>query len=166
MTIYRLRVAGVPAPKGSLKCVGRGARHQLIEDDDGGGKRRWRKTLTEAAQGLAERIGRPLGEEGQAITLAALVVVPRPKAAARRQLPTTRSAGDLDKLFRMLADALVDGGVMADDSRMVAIQAVKVYETAERPTGVVLYVTDSPNPHQRILTAVLDAAPELREINR
>ena len=80
MTIYRLRVEGVPAPKGSLKCVGRGARHQLVEDDDGGTKRRWRKTLTEAAQQLAGRL--PNGGDA-GVLVGVLILEERPPSARR-----------------------------------------------------------------------------------
>ncbi len=162
MTIYRLRVAGVPAPKGSLKCVGRGARHQLIEDDKTGARRRWRKTLTEAAQQLAGRLPAPL--DGP-IAVGVLFVLPRPRAS-RRQLPTARSAGDLDKLLRMVADVLTCADVIVDDSRIILTIPAKVYETEGRPPGVVIYVTDDPNPHARILSAVLDAAPELKEMGK
>jgi Holliday junction resolvase RusA-like endonuclease len=41
--------------------------------------------------------------------------------------PATRNSGDLDKLVRAGLDALVDAGVMTDDSLVVAITTRKVW---------------------------------------
>lgn len=167
MTIYRLTTYGTPAPKGSLKCIGaRGPiKHQLIEDDKTGARKTWRNHLTTAAQGLADRLGEPLGQNGAAVAIGALFVLPRPKSATKRLLPTTRSGGDLDKFCRMACDALVDGGVIVDDSRIALLLSMKVYEVPTRQPGLVLYVTDESDPHERILRALLKSAPELREMN-
>lgn len=156
MTIYRLRVRGVPAPKGSLKCVGRGTRHQLIEDDKTGARRRWRKTLTEAARQLAGRL--PDGGEA-GVLVGVLVLLERPAAAAKRALPTTRSAGDCDKHLRMSMDSLDSAEVFADDSRVVLAIAAKAYATG--PPGAVVYVAPIGTRPGAILDAMLADAPEL-----
>ena len=156
MTIYRLRVTGVPAPKGSLKCVGRGARHQLIEDDKTGARRRWRKTLTEAARQLAGRL--PDGGEA-GVLVGVLTLVERPASAAKRALPTTRSAGDCDKHLRMSMDCLDAGDVYVDDSRVVLAIAAKAY--ANGPPGAIVYVAPIGADPRQILDLMLVAAPEL-----
>jgi Holliday junction resolvase RusA-like endonuclease len=41
--------------------------------------------------------------------------------------PATRNSGDIDKLVRAALDALVDGGVLVDDSLVVDVTARKVW---------------------------------------
>jgi Holliday junction resolvase RusA-like endonuclease len=157
--ILQLRVAGIPQPKGSMKCVGRGGgRHQLVEDDKTGERRRWRKTLTEAAQQLAGR----LPDSGDAgVIVGVLALVPRPASAARRALPTTRSAGDADKLFRAVGDALDQAGVYTDDSRIVLALSAKAYAPDGTP-GAIIWVAPVGTRPGRILDLMLDFAPALR----
>ena len=168
MTVWRLKVTGPPAPKGSMKCIGgRGpGKPQLLEDAKTGDRKVWRERLTAAARGLASRLPEPLGQDGAAVAMGALFVLPRPRSAASRPLPTTRSGGDLDKLRRMLGDALDSAEVDVDASRIALVQAAKVYETPGRHAGVHAYITDEHDPSQRILQALLEAAPELRGMNR
>lgn len=159
MTIHRLRVEGTPAPKGSLKCIGgRGPiKHQLIEDDKTGDRAAWRTRLASAASQLAGK----LPDNGDAgVIVGVLALVARPASAARRNLPTTRSAGDVDKHARMTLDALDDGGVFSDDSRVVLVIAGKAFTDA-KPGAVVYVAPISDDPH-RILTAMLQAAPALQ----
>lgn len=52
----------------------------------------------------------------------------RPKSAPKRVThPTTRSSGDLSKLQRSTEDALVDAGVLVDDSVIVGYVAGKEF---------------------------------------
>lgn len=158
MSIWRLRVDGTPAPKGSLKCIGgRGPiKHQLIEDDKTGDRKVWREKLTAAARALAGK----LPDQGDAgVIVGVLALVERPASAARRLLPTTRSAGDSDKHARMTLDALDDADVFRDDSRVVLVLAAKAY--ADDRAGAVIYVAPLGEDPHRILTAMLTAAPAL-----
>lgn len=158
--IWTLRVYGDPKPKGSMKCVGgRGPiRHQLVEDDSTGDAQKWRDKVTSAATRLAKQI-EPL--DGHVI-IGLLVVVPRPKAARTRLLPNRRSAGDVDKLLRMVLDALTDAGVLADDSRVTSTLAAKVYEREGLLPGALIYVAEAgAGIHATLLEDVLYRAPEL-----
>ena len=163
--IWRLAVQGLPTPKGSMKCIGqRGpVKHVLVEDDTSGGRARWRETLTAAGRDLAKRMDGPIGTHA---AIGALFILPRPAAARNRLLPNRKTTGDLDKLTRQLLDALTDAEVLADDSRVVGLLVFKVYETETRRPGAVVYVTEAANPHYRILAALLDAAPELMELDQ
>lgn len=63
------------------------------------------------------------------MSLAVVFTFDRPKSApkSRRVWPVTRSSGDLDKLCRAVFDALVDAGVMRDDSQVVRLTTSKVH---------------------------------------
>lgn len=144
--MYKLTVHGLPAPKGSMKCIGaRGhIKHQLIEDDKTGARKTWRDQVTAAGRVLRSHIGHTItGPFG----IAALFTVERPTTAARRLLPSTRSAGDIDKLLRMILDGLDDADVFSDDSRCVITLPGKVFPAPGRPPGVQIWIWEH-NPRQ------------------
>ena len=51
-----------------------------------------------------------------------------------RERPTTKP--DLDKPVRAVCDAMVDAGVLLDDSQIVTLHAHKHYADSEEPAGV------------------------------
>ena len=159
MSVWRVRVQGTPAPKGSLQCIGaRGKiKHQLIEDDKTGDRAAWRARLTAAASELAGR----LPDRGDAgVIVGVLVLVERPPSTPRgRALPVTRSAGDVDKHARMTLDALDDAQVFGDDSRVALVLAAKAF-TVGAP-GAVVYVAPIGEDPRRILEAMLTESPAL-----
>ncbi len=130
MGALTINVTGRPAPKGSLRHVGRG---RLVEQV--AGSKPWRETVAVAAREAARTAGwaPPLGP----VQVVASIYVPRLKRP--RAWPITRSSGDLDKHMRNILDALVDAGVLRDDSQVVSIVANKGY--ANKP-GAWLYVRD------------------------
>lgn len=127
-------VYGPPAPKGSLKCVGRGTRHQLVENSPRTGP--WRDRVAAGSRRLTvSGISGPVGVE---VTL----TVDRPSShyrvdgvtlsaeGIRRPYPHRRSqgiGGDVDKLARVILDAFEDGGVLEDDSQVVELVARKTF---------------------------------------
>lgn len=135
-----LAVYGHPAPKGSMKCVGgKGGRHQLIENSPRTAP--WRERVAGAARRLTvSGLAGPVGVE---VTL----TVERPPShyltrrgedgllalsaeGRRRPLPHMRSrgiGGDVDKLARVILDALEDAGVLTDDAQVVELLARKTY---------------------------------------
>lgn len=130
------RVFGEPAPKGSLagRCLthpkvgqvcARAARVILNEDTNRG--RPWRRAIEKAAPvHITERADRY-----QPLAIDLTFAVTRTPAAVGRASPTTRSAqgvgGDLDKMVRLVLDALESCKVLADDAQVVHIDAWKVY---------------------------------------
>lgn len=120
-------IRGTPAPKGSLRHVGRGV---LVESS--ARLRPWRAAVTAAAVDAAGpgwepidgpihvevgfEFARPASHYGTGRNTARL----RPGAPA---YPATRP--DLDKLVRAVLDALGDAGVWRDDARVVTVAAVK-----------------------------------------
>jgi Holliday junction resolvase RusA-like endonuclease len=124
VTERTIRLYGLPAPKGSLRCVGRRGRraHVLIEDNKN--TKPWRDKVAYAGRRL--RITEPwTGPIGVEVT----VTVPRPATVRRegRPWPVTRSSYDVDKLARVILDGLQDAQVFRDDSQIVELTIRKAY---------------------------------------
>jgi crossover junction endodeoxyribonuclease RusA len=108
---------GTPKPKGSLKHIGRG---RLVEQVAGSSK--WREQIAWAAR--QQHTGEPLAG-ATAVQFEVRITPPKSAPKCRVTLPVTRSSGDLDKHARNILDALVDGGVLVDDSQVVELRARK-----------------------------------------
>lgn len=136
-TRIRVEVDGVPKPKGSLKHIGRG---RLVEQVAGSGT--WRDQIAWACREQYK---------GQPLTVPAIVdfevrvAVPKSAPKGRVTLPATRSSGDVDKHARNVLDALVDGGVLADDSRVVDLRARKRHCLPGEVPGAVIEVWPVPS---------------------
>lgn len=120
---------GAPAPKGSLKCIGKGGRHQLVEDN--ARTRPWRRRIVQTVQGRID----PTPERHQPIGVEVTFTVPRPKSVRTRH-PVTRSSYDVDKLARLALDALQDAGALPDDAQVVELTARKAYPDSETPDAL------------------------------
>lgn len=129
-------VTGDPVPKPDPRCFGRGGRHRLSIPAGAPGYRQWRARCLEAGRALAGRVRFPAGT-GVAVSVTVTVARPashmgtgrnrgrvRPSAPA---WPTTRSSGDIDKITRLILDALTDAGVWDDDSQVVSLQVCKTF---------------------------------------
>lgn len=128
-------VPGQPAPKGSLKCIGaRGGRgHVLIEDNKR--TKPWRDKLA----GACRRIKKP-AVKGQPIGIETTLTLDRPtyhygtgrnakklKDRYAAAAPVGHSTGDVDKLARLVLDALQDAKVLPDDCQVVELTVRKAY---------------------------------------
>ena len=125
-------VHGAPSPKGSLRHVGHG---RLVEQVKGSAP--WRERIVWTAVAAMDS---PEPMEGP-LSVSINLTVPKPASAPkkRRIWPITRSSGDLDKHCRNVLDALVDAGVMRDDSQVVHLAARKLYPAenlAESPSAL------------------------------
>lgn len=130
--MWTVRVQGLPAPKGSMKCVGgRGkVKHQLIADNEAAAKP-WRDRVEFAGQQMLTAIGEPL--DGP-LTVEICFTVPKPPSVPVSRLwPITRSAGDVDKLARLVLDALDASGLFHDDSQVVELTLRKAYPHTPAP---------------------------------
>ena len=143
-TSWAVKVYGDPAPKGSLKCVGgKGGRHQLVEDTER--TKPWRALVKKAGQAL--NLPGPLaGPVGVEATFT--VLLPGSVKPEARVWPWKRSSGiggDVDKLGRVVLDALEDAGVVGNDAQVCDLHAVKAYphtpvpDVLERP-GLLLRI--------------------------
>lgn len=147
-------IPGHPTPKGSMKCVGKRGRsnHQLVEDERPGQKK-WRRLIAEV---FSKRVTQR-ADELQPIGIEVTFVVDRPKvhhvAGDRSRplkgdapaFPTRQNTNDLDKMLRLLDDALQDSGLLVDDAQVVELVARKAYPGCVRTIGAL------PHPGARIL---------------
>lgn len=119
-----VEVPGLPRPKGSWKCVGRGGRHQLVEQVP---STEWRAAVTNAGRLLARQAGRTL--EGP-IQVGCIFTFPLPKSIKpeHRWWPFyARGVGDIDKLARCVLDCFTVAQVWLDDGQVCDLRAIKVY---------------------------------------
>lgn len=135
-TGVRIVIPGDPAPKGSMKCVGgsKGRGHRLIEDN--ARTKPWRDKVATACRdrltaytaGVGQPVGaevtftlnRPAGHYGTGRNARTL-------RAAAPAYPVGHNTGDLDKLVRLILDALQDPGTLPDDCAVVDVTARKRY---------------------------------------
>lgn len=127
-------IPGDPQPKGSLKCVGaRGRRgHVLVEDNTQ--TKPWRAELVRI---LAQTVQR--GPNRQPIAVEITSTLRRPRShygtgrnAERVKLsspvyPTGHGTGDVDKLARLVLDALEDVGILGNDAQVIDVTSRKTY---------------------------------------
>ena len=124
-------VRGVPAPKGSLKCVGRNGHHRLI--DDSPNTARWRDEIVSCLDNAI-----PSADRHQGIGVEITTTLPRPSGHSGRRgirpsappLPTMNRTGDVDKLARLVLDALQDAHVLDDDAQVVEVISRKAYPSS------------------------------------
>lgn len=123
--LLRFWVSGTPRPQGSKLLV----RGRMIESSRG--LSAWRRTVAMAA--LAAR------QEGGYLALKGPV---RVDVAFHLRRPLTAKP-DIDKLARAVLDALVDAGVLEDDSQVCWLHAWKEAVTYSEEQGATVFVTEA-----------------------
>lgn len=139
MTISTVTVYGNPAPKGSLRSIGKG---RMIEDNEN--TEPWRALVANAA--MRDLKGFTV-DDAVAVEMTFTLKRANTITPARRPWPTKRSPGhgDIDKLARCVLDALQDVGILVDDAQIVEVTARKGYADSDAPDlldrpGMVLHV--------------------------
>jgi Holliday junction resolvase RusA-like endonuclease len=127
-----LEVFGEPASQGSHSVI-----NGRIVQVNSPKHKRWRNAVAFAAMDLVGPDWELLDEP---IKLAVIFYLSRPKTATR-ELPAVMP--DLDKLIRSVGDSLT-GTIIRDDSRIVIIQAQKIYAD-ERGSGALIRVSSVEN---------------------
>lgn len=136
---WLVTIPGRPKPKGSLKCVGRRGKraHVLLEDNSGSAP--WRAEVVS----WIKRAGVTAAAKGQPLAAEVTFTVPRPTGhygtgrnahtvkASAPAYPTSHSTGDVDKLVRLILDALQDAELIPDDSAVVELTTRKRYPAAD-----------------------------------
>lgn len=135
-----ISIPGRALPKGSMVCVGRRGRvaHVVIEDDKGKHKEKWR-----AAIALAVKRKWPADQhagKGQALGAEVTCTLERPgyhygtgrNAGKVKQryfdaLPIGHGTGDVDKLLRLVLDAIQDTDVLPEDCAVIEATTRKFY---------------------------------------
>ena len=130
-----LRILGVPAPQGSKSALPNG---RMIEGSSATGRakhRAWRTAVAEAA--AHAMVGRDAPLDGP-LQLVADFRLPRPASARKGKVWADRKP-DLDKILRSTLDGLTDGGLIADDARVVYVSASKALADVSDPwTGAII----------------------------
>ena len=139
-----VRVYGTPRPQGSLKLFRAKNGHEVAKYSDA--TYEWRRIVTAAVRDAVGELEPVAG----ALVLHARFDLPRPRGhsgtgrnagALRASAPCwPTSAPDLDKLLRLIDDAITDAGVVwLDDAQVVEIRARKVYVTTEPGCSIRIY---------------------------
>ncbi|MEU5043218.1 RusA family crossover junction endodeoxyribonuclease [Streptomyces griseorubiginosus] len=145
-------VHGRPAPQGSKKYAGHrrnaaSGRVSAVLVEQSKRVKPWRALVTHAARLAitASHIAQPL--DGP-IEAEVLFTVRKPASAPKRRQtwPNTRDSGDLDKLLRSTFDGIADAQAVADDSRIIAVTARKVFpnehpEALDQPGALIRLYT-------------------------
>jgi Holliday junction resolvase RusA-like endonuclease len=126
-------IEGVPVPQGS-KTVSQAKGRAWLRDANAARLKPWRHVIATHAD-LGVTFDCPV-----IVTLS--FVLPRPQRP-RWGVPAVKP--DIDKLCRAILDGLQDGGLLAEDSRVVTLTATKRYPTPGDPTGVGIDVTEWSN---------------------
>lgn len=142
-------VAGVPAPQGSKRPLGRRGgfgKHIMIESSTK--VKPWREDVRQAF------LNRPYGAsvltsfpKGTPVIVKVVFVLPRTKAMRGRpsaDSPMTQKP-DLDKLGRAVLDALKSAGVYADDSQVVTLLGHKRRAEPGETTGAMIHIERDPS---------------------
>lgn len=134
MTTLAFFVAGTPVPQGSMRAFG----SRIIQSPE---VKAWRGEVTAEALTAAEAAGWEEPWDGPC-ALDLVFFLPRPK---RPRWPWPAVRPDLDKLARAVMDALCprdpDLRVLAEDSRVVELRAIKHYADNDHPAGAHIELT-------------------------
>ncbi len=162
--LLAIQVIGTPRSKGSMRpFITKDGKPRMREQH--GHSSDWRAAVVDAAHWAircdcpdpgctALRPGFPC--EAPVVAQLAFLFA-RPKTP-RWPLPATRAVGDLDKLIRNILDALVDAGVLRDDSQVVELAVRKRYTDGAAGAGITLWPADLV-PHESPVPGDVTRAP-------
>lgn len=109
-------IPGTPVPQGSKTAFVVGGR-AVVTDQNRSTLKPWRATVATYASEQARTFNSPV-----AVTLR--FTMPRPQKP-RWHVPAVKP--DIDKLVRAMLDGLTEGGLIADDARVVDLHATEIY---------------------------------------
>lgn len=139
-TTVKLRVVGVPSPKGSKRARPnpKNPNAPFVVDNNPKGLKAWEGAVRREAERAMAQLGHPPVMLGP-VRLRAVFYMPTPQSLSPvwRWLPTTKP--DLDKLERATWDALT-GIVFRDDAQIVDGARRKLY-ALDRTPGCVIEVS-------------------------
>jgi crossover junction endodeoxyribonuclease RusA len=132
--VIEFEVFGEPRPQGSMRAISVNGRARVFHDSDKR-LRAWRQLVAQAATDALD------GHQGydEPVSVFAEFRLSRPVSKPMRvDHPSWKP--DLDKLVRAVLDALEASGAVANDSRVVAVNARKVYARDDQGPGLHLAV--------------------------
>lgn len=119
--VVSLRIAGIPAPKGS-RTVGTRKNGTHYTRESSAGCKSWVEAVAYSA-----RANRPKGKPLEPPYEIELVFSMPRSAKPKYDWPT--KDGDVDKLVRGVLDGMVQGGLLVDDRHVVKLVASKAFGT-------------------------------------
>lgn len=119
-------VHGLPAPQGSKSFKGFSKAGKAILTESSKAVKPWREAVKFSALEARASVGNPPPLDGP-LYLSVRFFLPKPTSAPKRTRTFPHRKPDLSKLVRSTEDALVDAGLIADDARIIAIEAYKDY---------------------------------------
>lgn len=153
--ICQFDVFGMPAPQGSKKFVGTTKAGRGIMVESSKKVKPWRQDVKAQALKLIDYAGSQFPEFGSQypvggpLLVSMVFTMPKPASAPKRRRTWPDKKPDLSKLARSTEDALVDAGLILDDSRIVEyVRLAKVFPGEDphalRSPGVsiTIYVPD------------------------
>jgi len=129
--MIELNVVGTPFPQGSKSAFIRGGRAIVTEGASKTGRAghaAWRQSVATATRDYLGEHPRPAIDEPIFVAMHFRFALTSDRYRSRH-----RSRPDLSKLIRATEDAMVDGGLLKDDSCIFAMSASKVYAHDEPP---------------------------------
>ena len=117
----RFTVLGTPAPKGSKSFKGFAKSGKAILVESSAAAKPWAEAVKWAA--IENRCAHVPGP----VTVRIVFTLPKPKGAPKNRTTYPSRAPDLDKLIRCTWDALVQVGLIEDDSRIIWAECGKVF---------------------------------------
>lgn len=124
-------VPGIPVPQGSKTAFVVGGR-AVVTDQNRKTLKPWRAVIAEHAD-IARTFDCP-------VAVRLVFYMPRPKRP-RWTRPAVKP--DIDKLTRAVLDGITDGGLIADDARVVDLHVHEEYATGLTQFGVYIYVSEA-----------------------
>lgn len=148
--VFELFVPGLPKTKGSFqplvsrhKAKKTGKHYVYMKesgtDDSRDARKAWTKIVTDSVwTAWDDEVGRKL-DKGEAVSVSMLFLLPRPKTV-KRKYPTSLMDGDVDKLSRLVLDALKKAGVYKDDSQVCDAPPSKRYAREDQAEGCLIKI--------------------------
>lgn len=155
------RVDGAPGPKGSLNgfclaCAKAGRPQKVVFKEQSEVGVAFRKLVAYAVRKWMR--GLAVQPFAGAVEVDAIFYIARRRQVKggvetdeftpehRKPYPTFRNSGDVEKHVRTVHDALMDAGLIEDDSQVVQVFARKRWATSMNPPGVRIKVLAMPGP--------------------
>jgi Holliday junction resolvase RusA-like endonuclease len=133
-------VVGLPAPQGSKTAFVRGGRAVIVDGTSKTGRANhanWRRDVMQASMAQREK-GVDMFTGPCEVTIG--FNLPLPKTDQHRTLHSI--APDIDKLARSVLDAMVNGGLLADDSLVCGLNVTKRYAREGMRVGAGIDIFD------------------------
>lgn len=132
--------AGEPLPKGSMRAFVNRRTGRAVVTSDNPRSREWQRSVETAAM-VARAGAQPLSG---AVHVQAHFYLTRPASLPRKVGHPIKRRADVDKLARVLLDALTRAGVFHDDAQVVTLVAHKAFAEGALPARVVVRVFEEP----------------------